>query len=286
MKACVTSRILNRRADGTPVPFTEVISFAKEAGFEEFDMTLPARLYRQADWERELDARGEALAKAGMRVKYVHLPYDYPAADAEEGWARYDEAVRHGIDWTRRYGADCAAIHPRTFMTEDYDLEREYEDALAFLRPFCEYAHGADVALAIEIMRGAGRSAPARIRRFGTDTGDLIRMADALDEGICWDTGHAQISMQDPCRSIFRVGRRLRMVHINDNFGEDDVHLAPFLGNLPWDDVLRALREVGYAGSMNVEVSCSRLPEELRKPYAAYMGAACRYLIDRFEEKN
>ena len=185
MKACVTSRILNRRADGTPVPFTEVISFAKEAGFEEFDMTLPARLYRQADWERELDARGEALAKAGMRVKYVHLPYDYPAADDAEGWARYDEAVRHGIDWTRRYGADCAAIHPRTFMTEDYDLEREYEDALAFLRPFCEYAHGADVVLAIEIMRGAGRSAPARIRRFGTDTGDLIRMADALDEGIC-----------------------------------------------------------------------------------------------------
>lgn len=76
------------------------------------------------------------------------------------------------------------------------------------------------------------------------------------------------------------------MVHINDNFGEDDVHLAPFLGSLPWDDVLRALREVGYAGSMNVEVSCSRLPEALRKPYVAYMGAACRYLIDRFEGKN
>lgn len=74
MKACVTSRILNRRADGTPVPFTEVISFAKEAGFEEFDMTLPARLYRQADWERELDARGEALAKAGMRVKSCTCP--------------------------------------------------------------------------------------------------------------------------------------------------------------------------------------------------------------------
>ena len=174
-------------------------------------MTLPARLYRHADWERELEARGEALAKAGMRVKYVHLPYDYPAADDAEGWARYDEAVCRGVDWTRRYGADCAAIHPRTFMTEDYDPEQEYEDALAFLRPFCEYAHGADVVLAIEIMRGAGRSVPARIRRFGTDIGDLIRMADALDEGICWDTGHAQISMQDPCRSIFRVGRRLRI---------------------------------------------------------------------------
>lgn len=286
MKACVTSRILNRRADGTPVLFEEAVAFAKEAGFEEFDMTLPARLYLREDWQRELEARGEAVAKAGMRVKYVHLPYDYPVAGDEEGWKRYDEAVRRGIDWTRRYGADCAAIHPRTFMTESYDSEREYADTIAFLRPFCEYAHGAGVALAIEIMRGAGKSAPARIRRFGTDTDDLLRVADALDEGVCWDTGHAQISMQDPYRSILRVGKRLRMVHVNDNFGEDDVHLAPFLGEIPWDDVLRALREVGYDGSMNVEVTCSRLPEELRKPYAAYMGAACHHLIDRFEGKS
>lgn len=283
MKMCVTSRILNRHADGTPILFAEVVSFAKEAGFEEFDMTLPASLYLREDWERELDARGEVLAKAGMCVRYVHLPYDYPAAGGEEDWKRYDEAVRHGIDWTRRYGADCAAIHPHTSMTEVYDGEEECAESIAFLRPFCEYAHSADVPLAIEIMRGAGRSAPARIRRFGTDTGDLIRVADALDEGICWDTGHAQISMQDAYRSILRVGKRLRMVHINDNFGEDDVHLAPFLGEIAWDDVLRALRKVGYSGSMNMEVNCNRLPESLRKPYAAYMGVACRCLIDRFE---
>lgn len=124
MKMCVTSRILNRHAEGTPVLFVEAVSFAKEAGFEEFDMTLPASLYLREDWERELDARGEALAKAGMRARYVHLPYDYPAA-SEEDWERYDEAMRHGIDWTRRYGADCTAIHPRTFMTEVYDAEKE-----------------------------------------------------------------------------------------------------------------------------------------------------------------
>ena len=69
MKACVTSRILNRRADGTPVPFTEVISFAKEAGFEEVDMTLPARLYRQADWERELDAQARWRTPLAMGGK-------------------------------------------------------------------------------------------------------------------------------------------------------------------------------------------------------------------------
>lgn len=32
MKACVTSRILNRRADGTPVPFTEVIFLREGSG--------------------------------------------------------------------------------------------------------------------------------------------------------------------------------------------------------------------------------------------------------------
>ena len=36
---CVTLRILNRHADGAPVLFAEATSFAKEAGFEEFDGT-------------------------------------------------------------------------------------------------------------------------------------------------------------------------------------------------------------------------------------------------------
>ena len=73
------------------------------------------------------------------------------------------------------------------------------------------------------------------------------------------------------------------MVHINDNFAEDDVHLAPFLGRIDWQQTMKALKEIGYSGSMNLEVKCNALPMELRESYAAYMAASGRYLIRLFD---
>lgn len=77
--------------------------------------------------------------------------------------------------------------------------------------------------------------------------------------------------------------KHLKMVHINDNFAEDDVHLAPFLGRIDWQQTMKALKEIGYSGSMNLEVKCNALPMELRESYAAYMAASGRYLIRLFE---
>lgn len=284
MYLCVSSGINRVLPDGTPLPFQASVDLARQSGFEEFDVGLDSRLMLREDWEAVLDAMASAIARAGMRIRYVHIPFDYPRSDSEEDWQRFSLATLRAIDQTARWGADCAAIHPRCFMKPDYDADREYADAVEFLKPFCQHAQARGVTLGIEIMRGAGASAPARIRRFATDTDVLIRLADELSAGVCWDTGHANISLQAQGKSIRKVGARLKMVHINDNFAEDDVHLAPFLGQIKWEEVMKALKDVGYAGSMNLEVGCSRLPEPLRAPYAAYMAASGRHLIELFEK--
>lgn len=269
--------------DRTPLPFEESVNLAKQAGFEEFDLGLSSRLLLEEDWEQRLEAMQEAIAYAGMHIRYVHTPYDYPRSREEEDWKRFELASMRCIEKVPELGADCAAIHPRSFMKPDYDADEEYAEAVRFLRPYVETAHRHSVVLGIEIMRGAGASAPARIRRFGTDTDVLIRLADELDAGICWDTGHANISLQQQYKSIHKIGKRLKMVHINDNFAEDDVHLAPFLGRIDWQQTMKALKEIGYSGSMNLEVKCNALPMELRESYAAYMAASGRYLIRLFE---
>ena len=284
MHLCVSSGISATLPDRTPLPFQASVDLARQAGFEEFDVGLSSRLLLREDWQAALRDMETAMAQGGIRVRYVHSPYDYPRSGDPEDWARFSLASMRAIGQAAAWGADCAAIHPRCFMTPEYDADREYAEAVEFLKPFCEHAHQVGLALGIEIMRGAGASAPARIRRFATDTDVLIRLADELSSGICWDTGHAHISLQEQGKSIRKVGKRLKMVHINDNFAEDDVHLAPFLGKVKWEETMKALKEIGYAGSMNLEVKCNRLPESLRAPYAAYMAASGRYLIDLFEK--
>ena len=118
----------------------------------------------------------------------------------------------------------------------------------------------------------------------GMDGREIITLADRLGIGICWDTGHGNISGQPQFDSITAIGERLRMVHLNDNHDEDDIHLAPFLGTIKWEKAMSALRKVGYKGSLNLEVACTRLPEALRESYAAYMGKAVRELERLYSE--
>lgn len=278
MELCVSSGIYGKTAAGAVPDFVMNCELAKNAGFEALDFGLNTAALTGDGWEAAVDYKAETAAKYGLRIRYVHLPFGYPAADDTEGWEQFLTASKRGMELTKKLGADCAAIHPRTSMKADYDEDMERAAALEFLRPYSEYAHHVGVTLALENMRGAGMSAPAKIRRFATRTEDLIELADENDLGICWDTGHGNISMQDQLKSLRKIGSRLKMVHLNDNYAEDDIHLAPFLGNIRWDEVVRGLREIGYRGSLNLEVGCGRCPEEARPAYAAYMYRAAAKL--------
>ena len=105
-----------------------------------------------------------------MRIRYAHLPFDYPNGKSPYDWEDFLEASRRAIGLAVEAGVDCAAIHPRTAMTREYDAEKEHENAVAFLAPYCALVEEAGLVLALENMRGPGQGAPKEIKRCGTQT--------------------------------------------------------------------------------------------------------------------
>ncbi len=89
----------------------------------------------------------------------------------------------------------------------------------------------------------------------------LLSLAEQLPSesvGLCLDTGHANITGQDVPEMIRSYGKRLGCLHLNDNYGplqnqNADLHLFPGEGTLPWPEIYKALREIGYEGSYNLE---------------------------------
>ena len=274
MKLCVTANIIAKY--GSMEEFGRSLDFLKRAGFEEIDFPFSTAMMLCDGWKETFREKMKLAREAGVPVRYAHMPFDYPREGREYGWDDFFTASQRAMEMAAEAGVDCAAIHPRTNMTREYNAEKEHEEALNFLAPYCEAAKRAGLMLAIENMRGPGQSAPKEIMRYATETDDLIRLADELECGICWDTGHANISAQPQRESLIKIGKRLKMVHLNDNFAEDDVHIAPFIGNVRWDEVAEGLKVIGYGGSLNFEVACRRVPEEVQKEYAAYMAAAAR----------
>ena len=75
-------------------------------------------------------------------------------------------------------------------------------------------------------------SAPATLRHFVADT--------RLDLKFCFDVGHAHI--EDGVELSFETMRDLvAAIHVHDNHGEKDEHLAPYSGNIDWDAALGAI---------------------------------------------
>jgi len=88
--------------------------------------------------------------------------------------------------------------------------------------------------------------------------------------GLVIDTGHAGTAGKDPADEIRIAGDRLYGTHLQDVDGRepDDQHWVPTHGDLDWDAIRQALRDVGYSGAWTFEVANGRngeTPEELAR---------------------
>ncbi|MEE8571415.1 MAG: sugar phosphate isomerase/epimerase family protein [Candidatus Bathyarchaeia archaeon] len=77
---------------------------------------------------------------------------------------------------------------------------------------------------------------------------DLVSRFQGRRVEICIDTGHSLLNKQNPSEDIRQAGKHLKSLHINDNDGIKDSHLAPGRGLIDWPAVYSALKDVEYTG--------------------------------------
>ncbi|MBE6597652.1 MAG: sugar phosphate isomerase/epimerase [Ruminococcaceae bacterium] len=94
---------------------------------------------------------------------------------------------------------------------------------------------------------------------------DAARQIDELNEkagreafGFCLDTGHMLLVGKRFETFVPILGSRLKTLHLNDNDGVLDRHLAPFAGQLNWEDFINSMRDVGYKGDLSFE-TCAQI---------------------------
>ena len=93
-----------------------------------------------------------------------------------------------------------------------------------------------------------------------SDPEEAVSYIDKLNElagkevfGFCLDTGHAALLGRDFRQIVPVLGKRIKCLHIHDNDGRIDRHLAPMTGKINWRYFCDSLRSVGYDGDLNFE---------------------------------
>ncbi len=137
----------------------------------------------------------------------------------------------------------------RVYMVTPMQYPSDDTQFLASIRSLGDRAAAAGVKLAIEPHPGRSIPSDAACLEFVKKTGHE-------NVHVLVDFGHCLITRESPSESIRNAGDRLGYVHIDDNHGEFDDHVALFDGVLKApviNEFLETLVSLPYDGGIGIE---------------------------------
>jgi sugar phosphate isomerase/epimerase len=96
-----------------------------------------------------------------------------------------------------------------------------------------------------------------RVGEIVSNTDGLLRLMDAVDNenfGAVLDTGHQHAQKELLPLSVEKLGSRVHYLHVSDNDGQTNQHLALGRGTVDWDGIFLALKKHGFSGYVAVDV--------------------------------
>lgn len=240
----------------------------REHGFDTVDFTMmntEAAPYSLSsdEFASFLKREREQAERAGVEIFQVHGPWRYPPQDgsAEERAERM-EKCKKSIYATHLLGCKYWVIHPlMPYGFDDIPVKKEsatYDTNLAFWRELVPFAKQYGVTVCIENMPAPGFSLGAPEKLLS-----LVKEIDDDNFKICLDTGHVAVfpslSVGESARLL---GSHIKVLHVHDNMGDRDSHLPPGEGIIDWRDFSAALREIGFEGSVSLELLPPEQPED------------------------
>jgi sugar phosphate isomerase/epimerase len=232
---------------------TEILTIFKDAGIKTLELCdyHPNFLYedmsfcsfvKQAMRDMELE-----LNSIHIHLKHRDERCDLASLDPSER----EKALtghRQSVDFAAELGGCILVTHDIAIQLDEQDGRDRLTSFVDNMRVVAEYAAPKGVRLALENTgRGGYTSEPERLV-------SLIQTIDSPNVGAVIDTGHRNL-VGDPAEALRTVGGHLFTLHLHDNHGEEDEHLLPGRGKIEWDEVMKALREIGYDGALMYELS-------------------------------
>ncbi|MBQ2956870.1 MAG: sugar phosphate isomerase/epimerase [Clostridia bacterium] len=200
----------------------------------------------------------EAAEKYAVEFSQAHAPV--------QSLQKTPEACRYMIEVLKKSIIVCdylncphLVVHPFFFGYDDQlDPKTEWDANISGYSQLIPAMKKHHVTVCLENMFGSYRGkiyaascqTPAEANLY-IDT--LNEIAGEKCFAFCYDTGHSNLIGRDIYTIIRQLGHRIECLHIHDNDGWSDQHLAPYMGCADWNRFIGGMREIGYDGVLNFE---------------------------------
>jgi sugar phosphate isomerase/epimerase len=238
--------------------YLERIKHVYEAGFSYIDLSLYTVMENDVlllleNWRENLLPIKKYADENGIKFVQAHGPSVNPFGDFQ-GSVKLTERA---IEICGELGIPNIVVHPG--YSQSATKEEWFEKNREFFRALFETMERCGVNVLHE------NTTKANMPWYFSKTGAEMReFSDYVNHPMfhsCWDTGHANIEGSQ-YNEILTIGDDLYGVHINDNRGVQDEHIIPFFGTLNMDEIMHALKDVGYKGCFTFEAGSSLRSQE------------------------
>ena len=261
----------------------DTIRFYRECGFDTADFGTTMLDLTSEGWKPQVEAIMKDATEQNFQFYMGHLPFMGGISKNEEVMETFKLKVHNAIDAAAALGLQYAVMHPNAavFPLLKYDGDEQRAVTLELLSPFVEHANRVGLNLVVENMRVV--SGKMQSHRYCQTAEEVCDLADTLGIGICWDFGHANLSGLKQSKALEYVGKRLKVIHVNDNCGIEDDHVLPFSGIVNWKDAMHGLALTGFEGPFNFELNLGRVPAAMRGDFADYLVKIANELMSYIE---
>jgi len=178
----------------------------------------------------------------GIELWSFHLPFA-PFSELE---LSRPNLCDHTIEYFKRFikegssiGIKRFVVHPSGEPISDEHRAARLECAKKSLARLAEYAKCFDAIICVENLP---RSC------IGRNTEEMLALLSAHENlRSCFDTNHL-LSLEKPHEYIRKLGNQIVTLHVSDYDFLDERHWLPGEGDIDWQELYKALCEVGYNG--------------------------------------
>jgi len=247
-----------------------------KAGFDSIDwnidQALPGSKIRKLEYqgqcifEKSLDEviayytpQLEIIKKNGLTISQAHAPFPAYVEGHPEVLEYMIGIYKRCIELCDYAGCRYLVIHGISLRERDFDNTPESIEALNWhlYESLIPTLRKCNVVVCLEHLFTWGSFAAEGVC---SNPYEAIRYIDSLNDkagkeafGLCLDTGHLQLLGKGFRSYVPILGKRIKALHIHDNDGSADRHLAPFTGKVNWTHFCQTLKAAGYEGDLSFE---------------------------------
>ena len=261
---------------------SDAIRYIREAGFCYADYNFNMDAAAQSgialpDWKKQMETVRRTAEEIGMTFVQSHAPMGRPIVK-DAHYASFMELNHRCIEACSMLGIPNIVVH--SGYAPGLSIEETFEQNKAFYEALLPTAERFGVEILTENFNRMYKPDVYWI----DNARDLRALIDYIDHPLlhaCWDTGHGNLQdmLQDEALRI--LGSHVHALHVQDNLGDKDTHIAPFFGTMNLDALMHGLKDIGYTGCFTFEATQMLLPAKLRRPFESDQRLMCAPLSVR-----